>query len=783
VEVARRRFGPIHGVIHAAGVAGGGMAQLRSPAAASRVLAPKVRGTRVLAAALAGEEELDFVLLCASVTGVLGGFGQIDYCAANAFLDAYARRSATRRGTFWAAIDWDRWQGVGMAAMAAMPAPPVAAAATAGAGAAPGAGSPVGTEMLGGPGALPGSAAPVAPAQLGALAVPVAASERLHPLLDRCLAMGPRRAVFATELDVAGRWILGEHRILGRPTVPGTAYLEMARAAFEVMAGAGPVEIREAVFLAPLAVDDGQRAGVLTILERDGEVWSFRVASEGAGGGALREHARGRIGRLAGVSLGPAATPADTPADIAADAAPAVAPHRDLQAIRARCGGELGEVLAAQGRRLAGFLATGPRWQSLRAMTAGEGESLATLELPAELAGDLAFHALHPALLDVAAGSVQLLAVGNYLPLAYEALRLYAPLPSRLHSHARYRRDPAGAVGAASAVGLAGAARTVGAAVTAGAAGTIGGASAVGVPGAARTVGAADVDGATDTAGTAVKAGATGGDTLTCDLTLLDAAGAVVAEISGFSMKRIGAEAAQQLSGAVPSHSVTVASSDPGLAAAGSGSFAGSSAAPSPPAGTVGAFAALAALGGAAAGSISAHEGAEVLCRVLGGRLHQVVVSTVDLQAARRRVAGVDGDRIAAALGALGTPAMAPARREVKTLFIAPGNDLERQIAAVWQRVLGIEQIGSHDNFFELGGTSLSGVQLVAELKKTLGVEIPSVTIFEAPTVAALARHLAPRSAGPAFEHSQERARRKQEVLDRQRELAQGRLRGSRAAS
>src|SRR5262249_60233245 len=120
VALARGRLGVLHGVIPAAGVPGGGLIQVKSPEAAARVLAPKVQGTLVLERALAGEP-LDFFLLCSSITGVLGGFGQVDYCAANAFLDAFARSRATRRGTFYAAVDWDRCHDA--AIPAAPPAP------------------------------------------------------------------------------------------------------------------------------------------------------------------------------------------------------------------------------------------------------------------------------------------------------------------------------------------------------------------------------------------------------------------------------------------------------------------------------------------------------------------------------------------------------------------------------------------------------------------------------------------------------------------------------------
>ncbi len=69
VRQARERFGPIQGAIHAAGLPGGGVIQLKTAEAAARVLAPKLQGTRALAAALAGEP-LDVLVLCSSTFGV-----------------------------------------------------------------------------------------------------------------------------------------------------------------------------------------------------------------------------------------------------------------------------------------------------------------------------------------------------------------------------------------------------------------------------------------------------------------------------------------------------------------------------------------------------------------------------------------------------------------------------------------------------------------------------------------------------------------------------------------
>ncbi len=115
---AQERFGPIHGVIHAAGLAAGGIMQLKKREEIERVLTPKLKGTLVLERILGGRE-LDFFVLCSSLTA-LGGVGQVDYCAANAFLDAYAQASQPARPVI--SVNWDLWQQVGMGVNTPVPA-------------------------------------------------------------------------------------------------------------------------------------------------------------------------------------------------------------------------------------------------------------------------------------------------------------------------------------------------------------------------------------------------------------------------------------------------------------------------------------------------------------------------------------------------------------------------------------------------------------------------------------------------------------------------------------
>jgi non-ribosomal peptide synthase protein (TIGR01720 family) len=107
-----KQFGRIDGVIHAAGIAPGGIIQLKTKEMANSVLAAKVRGTLVLEKVLKNSN-LDFFVLCSSQTSVLGSFGQLDYCAANAFLDTYAHYCACRSSQLAISISWGPWQ-VGM---------------------------------------------------------------------------------------------------------------------------------------------------------------------------------------------------------------------------------------------------------------------------------------------------------------------------------------------------------------------------------------------------------------------------------------------------------------------------------------------------------------------------------------------------------------------------------------------------------------------------------------------------------------------------------------------
>ena len=377
VEGVRARFGGIDGVVHAAGVLDDGLIMMKDAATAARVLAPKVLGTLVLDEAL-GDAPLDFFVLFSSRGSVAGVAGQVDYTAANAFLDAFAHRKSAIDSIPAVSLNWSAWQGVGMTASAGAPGESAA-------------GRPV-----------------------------------AHPLLDRCIVETDRSRVYETRLCTATHWLLDEHRIAGgEALVPGTGYLEIARAAVEEQGGGATVELSEVFFVAPFVVREGAGRDLRVRIDRDADGSAeFVILGRDAGAATTAgwdEHARGVV-TVRQEGAGQAV---------------------DLGSIRARCSDRSQQFTGTETRREQ--LVLGPRWSNLRRVDYGRDEALASLRLPDAYAGEVEQFRLHPALLDVATACAQSLIHGFdghedfYVPVSYGSLVAHGPLPAEMFSHIRYQ--------------------------------------------------------------------------------------------------------------------------------------------------------------------------------------------------------------------------------------------------------------------------------------------------------------------------------------------------------
>jgi len=117
----------------------------------------------------------------------------------------------------------------------------------------------------------------------------------------------------------------------------------------------------------------------------------------------------------------------------------------------------------------------------------------------------------------------------------------------------------------------------------------------------------------------------------------------------------------------------------------------------------------------------------------------QLIVSTGDLQQRidkwlKVQNADKSGSKDTQAAGAFHS------RPDLPTSLVEPETELDKEVANIWQNLLGIEPIGIHDDFFDLGGNSLMGTQLISQLRETFQVELPLRSLFEDPTIAGVSK-------------------------------------------
>ncbi|WP_230964156.1 condensation domain-containing protein, partial [Burkholderia stagnalis] len=82
----------------------------------------------------------------------------------------------------------------------------------------------------------------------------------------------------------------------------------------------------------------------------------------------------------------------------------------------------------------------------------------------------------------------------------------------------------------------------------------------------------------------------------------------------------------------------------------------------------------------------------------------------------------------------------------VQVQYEAPQGEIEHTLATLWTELLGVERIGRHDNFFALGGHSLLAVRMLNRLRVLHEVELSLATLFEHPTVCAIAQAVGARN-------------------------------------
>lgn len=379
VETAEAKFGPINGVLHAAASVSDGVLQTKTKEGAEQTFAAKLYGTLVLDELFANKP-LDFMLLFSSTSAIVGLPGQVDYAAANAYLNAFAE-ARTKSGRRTIAIDWGIWHEVGGAVQLAQS------------------------------------------IEHGQSEVTYARSTN-HPLLGECTENGPTAWRWEASWRTQELWILDEHRNEDQiALLPGTGYLELARAAFADARGTENCEIADLAFLQPLVVGDDDAQRVAVELKRQNQDFQLRIFSVDSGD----EHAT--------MTLRPVSTKPRG--------------NLSLTDLKSRC---TRDHLVADGDQTIpssqeAQLGFGPRWSSLREIGFSDQEAFARLKLNSAYEDDCNTFKLHPGLLDIAT-SFGIPMIRNwqngqsiYVPLAYGTVRVLGPITAEIYAH--IANDPA----------------------------------------------------------------------------------------------------------------------------------------------------------------------------------------------------------------------------------------------------------------------------------------------------------------------------------------------------
>jgi acyl transferase domain-containing protein/thioesterase domain-containing protein/acyl carrier protein len=231
VAAATARFGAINGVIHAAGVVDDAPLLTKHSASVEDVLAPKLHGTQILDRVLP-DGTLDWLVLFSSTSTAIAPAGQIDYVAANAYLNAFADSRAGGK-TQVMALNWGIWSGVGMAAAAVAD----------------------GT-------------------QSAEVLAPIEAAILQEAGFDKA---GHRVVSTHVAQDF---WVLDQHRTKdGTAIWPGTGYIELIAEALAAQGEQTPYEIRDLIFLRPFIASGDEPRELRVTLRRSAEGYDVQIVS------------------------------------------------------------------------------------------------------------------------------------------------------------------------------------------------------------------------------------------------------------------------------------------------------------------------------------------------------------------------------------------------------------------------------------------------------------------------------------------------------------------------
>jgi len=384
VDKIEKENGLIRGVLHSAGMPGAGVIALKDKEQADLVLKSKFHGTIILHD-IFKDRKLDFFFLFSSVSSIFGEAAKIDYCGSNSFMDSFAqyRRKLLNDGTL--SINWGQWGVVGMAANWEK--------------------TKAEKKQL-----LQSGKALVQKEARNGIRLELKSSEHEE---DTCII----------DLDPERDWVLGSHRLSGKPAFIGISSLEILEQYIQIKGLQGHPKVSSLSFVTPLMYDPGINRKLRLIVKPSGNMLSFRISSREEKADTSREiwmdHVKGEF-----VISGEKPS-----ADINL--------HELSKNIEGQVDnqGHFLELLNEEGRPV---LKYDNRWDCKLSNQHNGKEFLIELRLRDEFHEDLKHFLLHPAMLDVATScSIPLVENALFLPYSYRDIVVYQPLPAHFWCYAK----------------------------------------------------------------------------------------------------------------------------------------------------------------------------------------------------------------------------------------------------------------------------------------------------------------------------------------------------------
>jgi phthiocerol/phenolphthiocerol synthesis type-I polyketide synthase E len=379
--------GSIDGVIHSAGSVGGGVIPLKTRDSVRPVFDSKFAGTVILDKIFA-DHSLDFFLLYSSITSILGEGTRLDYCSANAFLDAFAAKIKYTRNHKVVSINWSGWKGTGMA---------------------------------------------VRWEKEKAEKTHKAKTETHRPKVSDTILRRSKDMLqllkkedgthtFEVSFKPQNDWIINSHFIINQPTVVGTSFIELAVQAGNMLYPGKKLELRNLYFASPMMFENGTGKKVRLVIEEKNDKLKFRFRTQPLNKNEDRDiwhdHFSGEL--------------------LLSEKEPAPV---DITILKGKLSTQVDTSKSPRivyNKQNLPLIDLGERWDIDNTIYVGENEWLACLNLRKEFAGDTDYFDYHPAIMDKATSYALRYTSGQttYLPFSYKSVRPYGKLPAKVYAYA-----------------------------------------------------------------------------------------------------------------------------------------------------------------------------------------------------------------------------------------------------------------------------------------------------------------------------------------------------------